>query len=54
MAHSHFRLHFDCLKNVFNVRKDLSGGYTRRGIYPPLFTDPERGIVVLVFTKSAG
>ena len=25
----------------------------RRGIYPPLFTDP-KGIVVLVFTKSDG
>ena len=30
---------------------DIYRDAKRRGIYPPLFTDPE-GIVVLVFTKS--
>ena len=32
---------------------DIYRDAKRRGIYPPLFTDPE-GIVVLVFTKSDG
>ena len=30
---------------------DIYRDAKRRGIYPPLFTDPE-GVVVLVFTKS--
>ena len=32
---------------------DIHRDAKRRGIYPPLFTDPE-GMVVLVFTKSDG
>ena len=36
-----------------NIVVNIYGDKEGRGIYLPLFTDPE-GIVVLVFTKSVG